>query len=155
MLFAGSPGAFGGLLPIILALLLAPGGALLCVELAVVIVVDLVKALPIQPVSFLGGHRRQLIVIGLAALEARLLGCRNAGRRRLPCQPRLALCQIVEPEIAVLLGGDRFARGGLRCRALRGCRKMPPRRRNQRGGGGRYRPWSHQGSPHLASPLAD
>src|SRR5271167_1502603 len=153
MLFAGSPGAFGGLLPIILALLLAPGGALLCVELAVVIGVDLVKALPIQPVSFLGGNRRQLIVIGLAALDARLLGCRKAGCCQLPCQPRLALCQVVEPEIAVLLEGDRFARGGLRCRALGCCRKMPPPRRNQRGEGGCYCPWSHQGSPGSGSPL--
>src|SRR6516164_1397875 len=132
MLLASWPGAFGGLLPIILALLAAPCGTLLCVEMAVVIGVDLVEALPIQPVSFLGGHRRQLIVIGLAALDACLLGCRKAGRRQLPCQPRLALCQIVEPELAILLEGDRFACGGLRCRALGRCRKMPPSRRNQR-----------------------
>ena len=58
MLFAGRPRAFGGLLPIILALFFAPSRTLLRVELAVVIGVDLVKALPIQPVSFFGRHRR-------------------------------------------------------------------------------------------------
>ena len=48
MLPARRPGAFGGLLPIILALLLAPSGTLLCVERAVVIGVDLVEALPLE-----------------------------------------------------------------------------------------------------------
>ena len=112
MLRAGRLSPFGGSLPIILALLLAPGGTLLCVKLAVVIGVDLIKALPIQPISFLDGHRCQLIVIGLAALEARLFSRCKAGGRQLPCQPRLALCQIVEPEIAILLEGDQFARCG-------------------------------------------
>jgi hypothetical protein len=49
----------------------------------------------------------------------------------------LALRQIAQPEIAVLLKGDWVARGGscgeLRCRALCGCRQMPPDRRNQGG----------------------
>ena len=76
MLFAGRTGAFGGLLSIILTLLVAPGRPLLRVELAVVIGVDLVEALPIQPVSFFCRHRRQLIVIGLAPFEARSLGSR-------------------------------------------------------------------------------
>jgi hypothetical protein len=54
----------------------------------------------------------------------------------------LALCEITQPEIAVLLEGDRFARGGLRCRRLRcralcGGRQMPPRRRNEGGNGDR------------------
>src|SRR5271165_6475808 len=122
MLLADRTGALGRLLAIVLALLLAPSRPLRRVELAVVISVDLVEALPIEPVAFLGGHCRQLIVIGLAALEAGLLGIREAGSRQLPCQSRLAqrqarlarqlaLRQIVKPEIAVLLEADRFARG--------------------------------------------
>src|SRR6516225_6362403 len=68
MLPAGGLGAGGSLLPINLALPLAPGGTLLQIELAVVIGVDLVEALAIEPVAFRFRHRRQLIVIGLAAL---------------------------------------------------------------------------------------
>jgi hypothetical protein len=144
---AGRLGASGGLLPIILALLLAPGRTLLHVERAVVIGIDLVKALAIDRVAFRLRHRRQLIVISLAPLDARLFGGGQAGGRQLPRQPRLALCQITQPKIAVLLEGDRFARGGLRCRglccgglcfrALCGGRQMPPRRRNEGGNGDR------------------
>src|SRR5262249_36895706 len=111
--------ASSGLLAIILALLFAPGRTLLHIERAVVIAVDLVKALAIDRVAFRFGQRRQLIVISLALLDAGLFGRRKTGGRQLPRQPGLALRQIAQPEIAVLLKGDRLARGGscgeLRC----------------------------------------
>ena len=108
---AGRLRASGGLLAIILALLLTPGRTLLYVERAVVVGVDLVKALAINRVAFRFGHRSQLIVIGLAPLDAGLFGCGQARGRQLLRQPRLALCEITQPEIAVLLEGNRFARG--------------------------------------------
>jgi len=122
MLPAGRLSAFGGLLPIILALLVTPDGALLRIELAVVIGVDLVKSLAIERVAFRLGHCRQLIVISLAALEARPLGGGKTGGRQLASEPRLALCQIVQPKIAILLESDRFGGSGWRRRALCRCR---------------------------------
>ena len=52
-------GTGGRLLPVILALLLAPGSTLLQIELAVVIGVDLVEPLAIEPVTFRLRHRRR------------------------------------------------------------------------------------------------
>src|SRR6516165_7909626 len=153
MLPARRPGAFGGLLPIILALLLAPGGSLLKIELAVVIGVDLVESFAIERIAFRFGHRRQLIVIVLAALEARLFGYRKPRVGELARQPRLALRQIVQPEIAILLEGDQFARGSLRCRALRGCRQVPPSGGNEGGCRSCKGPWSHQRSPYSGPHL--
>src|SRR5215469_12879471 len=148
MLAPSGLGSGGRLLPIILALLLAPGGTLLQVEPAVVIGVDLVEALAIEPVAFRLRHRRQLIVIGLAALEARLFGCRKAGGGQLARQPGLPLRQIVQPEIAVLFKGDQLAGGGLRWRALRCCGQMPPSGGNEGGYRRGKGPWSHQRSPY-------
>src|SRR5262245_40274656 len=127
-------GPFSGLLPVVFALLLAPGGALLQIELAVVIGVDLVEAFAVDLVPFLGRHRRQLVVVSLAPLEARLFRCRESGGRQLPRQAPLALLQIVNAELAVLLKGDHVPRDGRLRRALRARWPMPPSRCADNGG---------------------
>src|SRR5438270_1923749 len=100
MLLVGRAGAFGGLLAIIFPLLLAPRRPFIRIELAVVIAVDLVEALAVELVAVLGRHRNQAIVIGLAALDARLFGGGNARLGQLPCEPRLALLQVARAEVA-------------------------------------------------------
>src|SRR5215471_2614147 len=117
MLLAGRRRAIRSLLPIVFSLLLAPRRALLCVERAVVIGIDRVETLAIEQVAFVGGHRRQLIVIGLAPFEARPLCRRQTGGGELAGETRLALRQFAESKVAVLLKGDQIARRGV-CRRL-------------------------------------
>jgi hypothetical protein len=52
-LSASRTGAFGGLLPVVFALLFPPRSTLLRVEPTVLVGVDLVEALMIKPVTFL------------------------------------------------------------------------------------------------------
>src|SRR5580692_726985 len=111
-LLVGRAGAIGGLLAIIFPLLLAPCGPFLRIELAVVVAVDLVEPLAIELVALLGRHRRHPIVIGLAALDARLLRSGNAGVGQMTREPRLALLQVTRAEIAILVECDHVARRG-------------------------------------------
>ncbi len=67
-------GAFGCLLPVKFPLFLAPCSTLFGIELAVVVDVDLIKALAIELVTLLGRHRRQLVEIGLTPFEVPPLG---------------------------------------------------------------------------------
>ncbi len=78
------PGPLGGLLPVMLPLLLSPGGAFLLIEFAVVIGVDLVEAFAVELVPFFGGHRRELVVVGLALLNTGLFRGRKTWGRELP-----------------------------------------------------------------------
>src|SRR5215472_9165137 len=96
MPLAGRRRAICGLLPIVFALPLTPCRAPLWVEGTVVIGIDRVEALAIEQVAFVGGHRRQLIVIGLASFEARPLCRRQTGCGELAGEARLALPQIAE-----------------------------------------------------------
>src|SRR5258708_11495590 len=91
LLLVGGAGAFGCLLPVRLALLLAPRSPLLGIELAVVIDVDLIEALAVELVTLLGRHRRQLVVIGLTSFESPPLGRRHVGCRALLGEAGLAL----------------------------------------------------------------
>src|SRR5271155_4638724 len=126
-LLVGRPAAFGGLLAIEFPLLLAPRGPFLRIELAVVVAVDQVEPLAIELVALLGRHRRQPVVIGLAALDARLLRSGNAGIAQLPCEPSLALPQIMRAEVAVLVECDHLARRGGLGGSLRNGRPVRPR----------------------------
>jgi hypothetical protein len=83
--------AFRRLLPVVFPLLVAPSGTFLGIELAIVIGVDLVEALAVELIALLSRHRRNLIVIRLAPLNAGLLGRGKAGRCQLPHEPCLAL----------------------------------------------------------------
>jgi hypothetical protein len=105
-------GAFGRLLLIVFPLLLPPHRTLLRVELAVVIGVDFVEALAKVPVAFLGRHRCQPIIIGLLSLKPLLLRRGKIGRGQLLREPRPALRQIVDAEVAILFEGDHFVRRG-------------------------------------------
>src|SRR5438046_3164892 len=80
---------------IVVALRLAPRRPFLRIELAAVVAVDLVEPLAIELVALLCRHRRQPVVIGLAALDARLLRSGKPGGNQLMRQPRLALLQVV------------------------------------------------------------
>src|SRR5271169_4533732 len=126
-LLVGRAGAFGRLLAIDFPLLLAPCGPFLRIELAVVVAVDQVEPLAIELVALLGRHRRQPVVIGLAALDARLLRSGNAGIAQLPCEPSLALPQIMRAEVAVLVECDHLARRGGLGGSLRNGRPVRPR----------------------------
>src|SRR5438045_4959690 len=69
MLLVDGRGAFCGLRPVKLPLFLTSCGTLFGIEFAVVIGVDLIEALAIELVAFLGRHRGQLIIIRLAPFE--------------------------------------------------------------------------------------
>ena len=75
------------MLPIMLPLLVAPDSTFLRIELAVVIGVDLIEPLAVELVTFPGRHRRQLVVMDLAPLKARLVGCGKASGGQLPGEP--------------------------------------------------------------------
>src|SRR6516225_5099446 len=146
-LLADRVSAVGRLFSIVFPLLLAPGSAFLRIELAVMIGIDLIEAFAIELVAFFGRHRRQLIVIGLAPLDACFLCRGKTGRHQLPREPRLALLQIAYPEIAILVESDRFAcRSGLGG-ALCGCGPMPPGGCQQCYSRGSERPSSHRPLP--------
>src|SRR5215471_12020508 len=95
-----------------LALFLAPDGSFFRVEFAVVIAVDLIETLTIELVALLLWHRRLLVVIGFAPLYVCLVRRGQTGSGQLTRQPRLALLQIVQTEVAVLVEGDHFVPAG-------------------------------------------
>src|SRR5882724_4813751 len=126
-----------------LPLLVAPDSTFLRIELAVVIGVDLIEPLAVELVTFPGRHRRQLVVMDLAPLKARLVGCGKASGGQLPGEPRLALLQIARSKVAVLVKGDHVGGGGRLEDPLRGCRPVLPRHRRQNGSRSKEGPSSH------------
>src|SRR5215469_8457601 len=149
-----APARSAALLPIVFPLFLAPSRPLLGIELAVVIGVDLVEAIVIELVELLGGHCRQPVVIGLAPLEARLLGRGQARRREPVCEPRLALLQIAHAELAILVKGDHFLRGRGFGGSLRGGGPLPPSPCEQSGRSRGNHPSSHRDLQTFVAPGA-
>jgi len=147
MLVAAWMRAPGCLLPVVFSLLLAPRGAFLRVEAAVVIGVDLVEPLVKELVALLVRHCCDLVVIGLTAFDTRPLRCGKARCRELPREACLTLLQIVQAKLAVLFEGDRLISVSRFCGALRGCWPLLPRGGDERGSNGYDHPWSHNESP--------